>query len=79
MAAHVIITKEHLDFDLLLAIIDKNIHERGCKHSFENYHKACVIFESITGLTVDKQGTLDYFKSKGGLCDSDILLNVRFN
>lgn len=73
-----IITTDHNDFQLFIAILGKFTERLGCTHGYSNYAITCNEFEKITGIAVDKEKTLDYFKSNGGYCDCEILMNVPF-
>ncbi len=74
------ITVDHKLFNRLMYFLHLSI--RSCKlntGSFENYKVACDDLKDFSGVDVDYEKTLEYFKSRGGLSDCDILLNVPYS
>ena len=71
-----VLNNDHIDFNKLLCFIDCSLDE-GCKHTYENFYKACKALETLMGYEIDKVYTLEWMKKNGGYCDCEILMNTQ--
>jgi len=74
-----IINNEHPCFGRLMYVIEENVRKKkGCRHDFRNLNIAFAEIEKWMKITIDKSGTTEYLKNKGGFCDCEILMNAQF-
>lgn len=67
-----IMNTTHPDWDEFISHLCKMMDKVGCNHTLANANYVLDRFYPLA----DPGKSIDYFKSKGGFCDCEILMNV---